>query len=112
MKSGILAAWLAGLGIVGWRLVHNEHRLPAPGVFRGITGLFLAGALVAEWVPKAESLVLATLVGLDVAAFLNVLPAGLGGQLTQAEQAQAAATATPSAGEGAAAAGEGSAGRP
>jgi len=63
-------------------------------------------------VPKAESLVLATLVGLDVAAFLNVLPAGLGGQLTQAEQAQAAATATPSAGEGAAAAGEGSAGRP
>ena len=112
MKSGILTAWLAGLGIVGWRLVHNEHRLPAPGVFLGITGLFLAGALVAEWVPKAESLVLATLVGLDVAAFLNVLPAGLGGQLTQAEQAQAAATATPSAGEGAAAAGEGSAGRP
>jgi hypothetical protein len=91
MKSGILAAWLAGLGIVGWRIVHNEHRLPAPGVFIGITGLFLAGALVAEWVPKGESLVLATLVGLDVAAFLNVLPAGLGGQLAQAEQAQAAA---------------------
>lgn len=88
MKSGILAAWLAGLGIVGWRIVHKEHRLPAPGVFLGVTGLFLAGALVAEWVPKAEPLVLATLVGLDVAAFLDVLPAGLGGQIEQAQRAQ------------------------
>jgi hypothetical protein len=111
MRSGILAAWLAGLGIVGWRIVHNEHRLPAPGVFIGITGLFLAGSLITEWVPKAESLVLATLVGLDVAALLNVLPAGLGGQITQAEQAQAAATAAPRAGESGAAAGEGSAGK-
>lgn len=91
MKSGILAAWLAGLGIVGWRIVHNEHRLPAPGVFIGITGLFLAGSLIGEWVPKAEPLILATLVGLDVAALMNVLPAGLGGQLAQAEQAQAGA---------------------
>jgi hypothetical protein len=59
MKSGILAAYLAAVGIVGWRIVHQEHRLPAPGVFLGVTGLFLAGALVSEWVPRAESLVLA-----------------------------------------------------
>jgi hypothetical protein len=91
VKSGILAAWLAGVGIVGWRAVHNEHRIPAPGVFLGVTGLFLAGALLAEWVPRSGSLVLATLAGLDVAALLNVLPAGLGGQITQAEQAQTGA---------------------
>ena len=110
MKSGILAAYLAAVGIVGWRIVHQEHRLPAPGVFLGVTGLFLAGALVSEWVPKAESLGLAGLVGLDVAAFLNVLPAGLGGQISQAEAAQGKAAAA-TAGESGAAAGEGSGGR-
>lgn len=88
MRSGILAAWLAGLGIVGWRTVHAEHRLPAPGMFIGITGLFLAGALLAEWVPRSAPLVTATLVGLDVAALLDVLPQGLGGQITEAEHAQ------------------------
>lgn len=111
MKSGILAAWAVGLGIVGWRIVHNEHRLPAPGVFIGITGLFLTGSLVAEWVPKAEPLVLATLVGLDVAALMNVLPAGLGGQLAQAEAAQGKAAGSNTAGEAGAAAGEGSGGK-
>jgi hypothetical protein len=35
--------------------------------------------------------VLAGLVGLDVAAFLNVLPAGLGKQISQAEAAQGGA---------------------
>jgi len=110
MKSGILAAYLAAVGIVGWRIVHQEHRLPAPGVFLGVTGLFLAGALVSEWVPKAEPLVLATLVGLDLAAFLNVLPAGLGGQISQAEAAQGKA-GTATAGQGGAVAGEGSGGR-
>lgn len=112
MRSGILAAWLAGLGIVGWRIVHKEHRLPAPGVFIGITGLFLAGALVAEWLPQSEKLVLATLVGLDVAALMNVLPAGLGGQIAQVQAAQSAAgkQGGAAAGESGAAAGEGSGG--
>lgn len=100
MRSGILAAWLAGLGIVGWRVVHAEHRIPAPGTLLGISGLFLAGALIAEWVPKADTLVLATLAGLDVAAFLNVLPAGLGGQISQAEAAQGAAASSPAGGSG------------
>jgi CHASE2 domain-containing sensor protein len=92
VKGGILAAWLAAMGIVGWRLVHNEHRIPAPGALLGITGLFVAGALVAEWVPKSEPLVLATLVGLDVAAFLNLLPGPFGAELTAAEKAQGSAT--------------------
>lgn len=87
MKGGILAAWLAGMGIVGWRLVHQEHRIPAPGAMLAITGLFVAGAMVAEWVPKSEPLVLATLVGLDVAAFLKVIPGGLGAQIAAADTA-------------------------
>lgn len=91
MKGGIVAAWLAGEGIVAWRIVHRDHGLPAPGVLMGIGALFLAGALIAEWVPASETLVLATLVGLDVAAFLNVLPGGLGGQIGQAEQSTATA---------------------
>ena len=99
MKGGILAAWLAGEGIVAWRIVHRDHSLPAPGVLLGIGALFIGGALLAEWVPKTEPLVLAVLVGLDVAALLDVLPAGLSGQIGQAQAATAAAEA-PAAGEG------------
>lgn len=91
MKGGIVAAWLVGEGIVGWRIVHRDHAIPAPGVLLGIGALFLGGALIAEWVPKSAPLVLAVLAGLDVAAFLNVLPAGLGGQISTAEQSTAAA---------------------
>lgn len=99
MRGGILAAWLAGMGITGWRVVHVEHRIPAPGVFLGITGLFLAGALVSEWVPASEKLVLAVLVGLDVAALMNVLPKGLGGQVTAATTAEAGALSGAAPGE-------------
>lgn len=105
MKSGILAAWLAGEAIVAWRIVHRDHSLPSPGVLLGITGLFVAGALVAEWVPASEGLVLATLVGLDVAALLNVLPAGLGGQISQAQQSTASAEGVNLGGGGGTAAG-------
>ena len=91
MRSGIIAAWLAGESIVLWRIIHRDHALPAPGVLLGISGLFLAGAIVAEVMPKTETLVLATLVGLDIAALMNVLPAGLSGKLSQAEQASASA---------------------
>ena len=100
MKGGILAAYVAGMGIVGWRLVHKEHRVPAPGALLAITGLFVAGALVAEWVPKSETLILATLVGLDVAAFMNVLPAGLAGEIAQADTAAAGAPAAGTGGGG------------
>lgn len=97
-----------------WRIVHRDHALPAPGVLLGISGLFLAGAVIAEWMPKAGTLIMVTLVGLDVAALMNVLPAGLGGQIGQAEQAGAAAVGSggaPRAGESGAVAGEGSGGR-
>lgn len=98
MKGGIVAAWLAGEGIVIWRIVHRDHALPAPGVLLGITALFLAGALAAEVMPRSEPLVLAVLAGLDVAALMNVLPAGLGGQIEQTESATAKAEGQPQGG--------------
>lgn len=107
MKSGIVAAWLAGTAIVVWRSVHAEKRIPAPGLLLGISALFVGGALVADVYPPSESLVLAVLVGLDVAALLDVLPAGLGGQVTQAQQAQQAALAGTSGGQTAAEGGGG-----
>lgn len=84
----MLAAWLLGEAIVAWRIVHRDHRVPPPGVLLGITALFALLAAVAEYTPAAK---MATLVawGLDVAALIDVLPAGLGGQITQAQQAQA-----------------------
>jgi hypothetical protein len=99
MNSALVAAWLAGEAIVSWRVVHREHRVPAPGELLGITGLFLAGALVADVYPAAAGLIVAGLVGLDVAAFLNVLPQGLGKQIGAAETAQSGA-ASNTAGEG------------
>lgn len=91
MKPGILAAFVAGLAIVGWREVHTQHRIPAPGVLLGVTGLFAVGATVADVWPASAPLIVATLFGLDVAAFLNVLPNGLGGQITESEKARATA---------------------
>lgn len=76
---------------MAWRIVRREHRIPAPGALLAIAGLFMAGALVAEWVPASEKLVLAVLVGLDVAALMNVLPQGLAGQISEADTAAAGA---------------------
>ena len=94
MNPALVAAWLAGEAIVTWRIVHAEHRIPAPGELLGITGLFLAGALVADIWPRSAGLIVVGLAGLDVAAFLNALPAGLGGQITEAENAQQGGGAT------------------
>lgn len=91
MKAGLAAAWLAGVGLVTWRMVHRDHRPPVPGALLGVTGLFLAMALVSDVFPATTPLVTVTAWGLDVAAFLNVLPAGLGGQITTAEQKAGAA---------------------
>ena len=96
MNPALIAAWLAGEAIVSWRIVHQEHRIPAPGELLGITGLFVAGALVADIYPAASNLIVVGLWGLDVAAFMNVLPQGLGKQIAQTELAQGA----PAAAEG------------
>lgn len=87
MKAGLAAAWLAGIGLVSWRMVHRDHRMPVPGTLLGITGLFGALALISDVWPASTPLVTVTAVGLDVAAFFDAIPAGLGGQITRAEQA-------------------------
>ena len=96
MNSSLAAAWLAGEAIVIWRMVHKDHRPPVPGALLGITGLFLALGLVADIVPASARLVGVAAWGLDVAAFLNALPAGLSGQISQAQSAERqAVTGTP-----------------
>lgn len=88
MKAGLVAAWLAGMGLVSWRMVHRDHKLPVPGALLGISGLFAGLALISDVWPASAGLVTVGAVGLDVAAFFNAIPAGLGGQIEQA-QAQA-----------------------
>lgn len=91
MKAGLVAAWLAGMGLVTWRMVHRDHKMPVPGALAGISGLFAAMALTADVWPQSAGLVTLTAVGLDVAAFFNALPAGLAGQISQAQTASGAA---------------------
>lgn len=91
MKTGLVAAWLAGIGIVSWRMVHRDHHLPVPGALLGISALFAAGALVADVWPQTAGVIAVTFVGLDVAAFMQALPAGLSGQINQATAASAKA---------------------
>jgi hypothetical protein len=87
VKTGFVAAWLAGLGLVTWRMVHRDHKMPVPGALAGISGLFAALALTADVFPASAGLVTVTAVGLDVAALFQALPAGLSGQISQAQTA-------------------------
>jgi hypothetical protein len=84
MKAGLLAAWAAGMGIVVWRNVHHDHHMPVPGALLAITGLFATAAVVSDVWPQTTTLITVTLFGLDVAALLGALPAGLSGQISEA----------------------------
>lgn len=90
MKGAFIAAWLTGEALVIWRMVHKDHKPPVPGALLGITGLFVALGALAEF-PQATSLAMALAWGLDVAAFMQVLPAGLGAQVSKAQQSSAKA---------------------
>ena len=94
MRGGLVAAWLFGTAIVIWRDVHVQHRIPAPGQLIGIGALFAGLAAVAEYTPAA-GLATAVAWGLDVAALLDVLPQGLGKQVSEAQAAQASAAGAP-----------------
>lgn len=89
--KGFAAAWLLGMGIVSWRAVHKDGKPPVPGALMGVTGLFLALALIGDTVPSSERVVTAVAWGLDIAGLLNVLPKGLGGQVSKAEASSAKA---------------------
>jgi hypothetical protein len=98
--GGLGAAWLLGEAIVIWRQVHSSHKLPVPAQLIGVTGLFVVLALVADSAPAARPVVTMLGWGLDLAGLLNVLPAGLMGQISTAEAAQTGQTGGSGAQEG------------
>lgn len=85
--KGFVAAWLAGEAIIIWRIVHKDHRIPVPGALLGISALFAGMALAADVFPAAGQAITLAAWGLDLAAFYDALPKGLGGQLNQAADA-------------------------
>ena len=80
---GLAAAWLAGEALIIWRIVHREHHIPAPGLLLGVSALFAGLAIAGDVFPRAEPVIVLAAWGLDVAAFLNLWPQGLGGQVEQ-----------------------------
>jgi hypothetical protein len=66
--------------------------MPVPAALLGVTGLFAALSLIGDISPAARPVVTLTAWGLDVAGFLNVLPAGLFGQVQAAQAAEASAS--------------------
>jgi hypothetical protein len=78
VSRGVVLAWLVGMGIIGWRDVAKNHAPPMPGQLAGASGLFALLAVLSTYEPAA---LLAALIawGFDVAALLQILPAGIGG---------------------------------
>ncbi len=81
-RSGIVAAWAAGLGIVTWHSLAKSHRPPMPGQYLGVSGLFVLLAVLADY-PPATGVATALAIGVDIAALLQVLP-GTGAPAAQA----------------------------
>jgi hypothetical protein len=88
---GFMAAWLLGESIVIWREVTRSHKAPAPAQLLGVTGLFAVLALIADVAPNARRTVVMLAFALDLAGLLQILPAGLFGEISasQATEAQA-----------------------
>jgi hypothetical protein len=89
--GGLAGAWILGEAIVIWRQVHKSHRLPVPGQLLGITGLFAALALIADASSSARPVITLLAWGIDLAGLLEVLPAGLLGDIQTAQSSEAAA---------------------
>jgi hypothetical protein len=68
----MVAAWLVGEGIVTWRSFRNGAP-PTPGQLVAVSGFFVLLALLAEYRP-ARPVAIITAVGVDIAAFLQILP--------------------------------------
>lgn len=92
--KGFTAAWLLGEGIVGFRYIRRDKRIPVPGALAGVTVLFLALAVIADVSPAWRRPVTLLAWGLDVAGLLNLIPAGPAGG------GQIGAGAPPGAGGG------------
>ena len=78
MKTGIVLAWLAGMGIITYRSIKQDGGPPAPGQLLGASGLFVLLALLAE-APNAAPVAAMLAWGFDLAALLDALPEGLAG---------------------------------
>lgn len=70
--EGILAAWLFGEGLVGWRWF-RQGAPPPPGSLLAVSGFFALCAVLAMH-PPARYVATALAVGIDIAALLQVLP--------------------------------------
>jgi hypothetical protein len=70
--EGLLAAWLVGEGIVGWRWF-KQGAPPPPGSLLAVSGFFALLAVLAIH-PPARGVATALAVGIDIAALLQVLP--------------------------------------
>lgn len=96
MGRGVLLAWLAGLGIVTWREVKVYHQPPVPGRLLGASGWFALLGLLASYEPAAGAAA-AIAWGTDIAALLNLLPAGLAGTQAGKPATATGTTAAPAA---------------
>lgn len=77
-RASLTAAWLFGMGLISYRNIARNHQPPVPGTLLAASGLFALLALLAEYQPAAAPAALAAW-GFDLAALLNILPAGLAG---------------------------------
>lgn len=93
-RASLTAAWLFGLGLITYRNIARNHQPPVPGTLLAASGLFALLALAAEYQPAAAPAALAAW-GFDLAALLNLLPAGLAGPAKSAAPAPAKAAAGP-----------------
>jgi hypothetical protein len=98
--GGLAGAWLAGVAIVAWRETKQSGHMPVPAALLGVTGLFAALSLLAEIAPPARKVITITAWGLDLAGLLQVMPAGLFGQVTKAQQTEAQASGQASTTQG------------
>lgn len=78
--EGILAAWLFGEGIVTWRSFKHGAP-PTPGQLAAVSGFFVLTAALALYRP-ARAAATALAIGIDIAAFLQLMP-GTGAPVPQ-----------------------------
>lgn len=68
----LVMAWLVGEGIVSWRWF-KQGAPPPPGSLAAVSGFFALLAILATY-PPAKGVATGLAVGIDIAAFLQVLP--------------------------------------
>ena len=81
--GGLVLAWLVGEGIVAYRSFKHGAP-PTPGQLAAVSGFFVLLAALGQYQP-ARAVATLTAVGVDIAAFLQILPgSGKPANLTRA----------------------------